>query len=279
MFHASARRGGMPPKRSKAARGLTLVAVFTLVMSFGCGLWYTYTNGYSAVVNLDDIELIQLEPPKNGDPVAIMHTTAGDMKYCLYPSKCPQAVENFVQLAESGYYDDTFIFTVEKGVLFAGGAPNPDGSLHPDVQNDAKEESVPRELSEDLWPLRGALCALKTKTDGGFFRTLAGKQQFYNGSRFLVADSIEMTADIRENLLADEEKRIIAEAFLEYGGIPNYSQQMTVFGQLYDGFEVLDAITDTELIGEKGAMRPKEEIRIESIEIDVYSEETGENAG
>lgn len=277
MFHASARRGGMPPKRSKAARGLTLVAVFTLVMSFGCGLWYTYTNGYSAVVNLDDIELIQLEPPKNGDPVAIMHTTVGDMKYCLYPSKCPQAVENFVQLAESGYYDDTFIFTVEKGVLFAGGAPNPDGSLHPDVQNDAKEESVPRELSEDLWPLRGALCAMNTNEEGGFFDRLFGNTKTYSGSRFLLLGSVDFTdeafvTEFREVTGSEE----LANAFVERGGVPNFAQQMTVFAQTYEGMEVVDAICNAAVLeapNAAGYTPPVEECRILSVKIAEYAPE------
>ena len=264
----------MPKKRAKTVRALTLIAVFTLVLSLGCGLWYTYTNSYSAVVDLSTVEMIQLEPPKSGDIIATMHTTAGDLKYCLYPSECPRAVENFVQLAENGYYNGTYVFRVEDGVFFAGGSPHPDGSLNEDVQNDAHEESIPRELSPKLWPIRGALCALKTKTEGGFFRTLTGKQAVYNGSRFLVANSIELTEEVTKELTEEKEKNPIASVFLEHGGIPNYAQQITVFGQLYDGFEVLDAITHTELTEDSEAKRPKEDIIIESIEIGVYAKET-----
>ena len=42
---------------------------------------------------------------------------------------------------------------------------------------------------------------------------------------------------------------------------------MTVFGQLIDGFDVLDAITGAEVEGETGETRPKDEIRIKSVEI------------
>lgn len=275
MLYSFARRtSGMPKKRAKTIRALTLIAVFTLVLSIGCGLWYTYTNTYSAVVDMNAVDVIQLEPPKAGDTIATMHTTAGDMKYCLYPSECPQAVENFVQLAENGYYDGTYVFRVEDGIFFAGGSPNPDGSLDEDVQNDAHEESIPRELSPKLWPIRGALCALQTKKEGGFFRTLTGKQTVYNGSRFLVANSIEMTEEVTKELTEASEKNPVASLFLKEGGIPNYAQQITVFGQLYDGFEILDAITHAELTDDSDAKRPKEDVRIESIEIGVYTEET-----
>ena len=65
----------------------------------------------------------------------------------------------------------------------------------------------------------------------------------------------------------DEAMREIGEAFIEYGGIPNYSQQITIFGQLQDGFEILDAITDGETTGDGEAQRPAKEIRITSVEI------------
>lgn len=275
MMRPSGLRGpAMTPSRARLVKSLSLVAVFTFLAAFACGIWFTYTNGYSATVNLAEVTLIQLEPPQAGDPIAVMHTSVGDLSYRLYPSECPKAVENFVQLAESGYYDNTYVFRVEQGIFFAAGAPNPDGSLAEDVPNDAPQESVPRELSPNLWPLRGALCALTTKTEGGFFRTLTGKQSYYNGSRFLVADTIEMTEEITESLSEQRETNPVAAAFLEHGGIPNYGQQITIFGQLYAGFEVLDAITEAELTGETDALRPKEEIRILSIEIGVYTPES-----
>ncbi len=264
----------LPPKRAKAVRILTICTVFSLVAALGCSLWYTFTKSYSATVDLTKVELMQLEPPKDGDTIAIMHTTCGDLSYLLYPDCCPKAVENFVQLAENGYYNGTYVFRVEKGIFFAGGSPNPDGSLLDDVPDDAPQESIPRELSYSLWPFRGALCALTTKQDGGFFRTLAGKQTYYNGSRFMVANSVEMTDEMVEGLQSQGEDNIVAQAFIEHGGIPNYAQQITVFGQLYDGFDILDAVTNVPLAGEADALHPAEDILIESIEIKAYAEDS-----
>ena len=259
-------RPGISRKRARIIKTLTICAVFTLLSSLLFSLLYSVTSGYSSVVDLDAVEMIQLEPQKDSDILAVMHTTAGDMTYILYPQECPQTVENFITLAESGHYNSTAVFRVEQDVFFAAGAPNEDGSLN---EGDADKpcENIPRELSPKLWPLRGALCALTTRADAGFFRTLFGKQRYYSGSRFLVADTVEMTEEMQEGITSSEKMKVVGDAFLEKGGIPNYSQQIAVFGQLCEGFEVLDAITGTELTGEQGAMRPKEEIRITSIEI------------
>lgn len=256
--------------RKGLVKGLLLCTTFTLLLSLAFGLWFSMTRGYSAVVTPENIAMIQLDAPQAGDPVAVMHTDAGDMAFLLYPEEAPQTVENFCTLAKQGYYDGSYVFRVEPDIFFSAGAPNADGTV-PDP--DAASERVPRELSAKLWPLRGALCALTTKTEAGFFRTLTGKQRYYSGSRFLVADTIEMTDEIREGLLSQNEnetQNLVANAFLEKGGIPNYSQQIAVFGQLIDGYDILDAITSSELTGTENAMRPKEDIRILSIEITEY---------
>ena len=259
-------RSGLSPRRARLVRVLSLCFVFTLLSSILFSGWYSLTSGYSSVIKIEDVELIQLEEPTENSTLAVMHTTAGDMTYILYPEQCPETVKNFISLAESGYYNNTCVFRVEQDVFFAAGSPNPDGSLN-EGDADKECENVPRELSPKLWPLRGALCALTTRADTGFFRTLFGKQRYFSGSRFLVADSVVMDDEMKEGLASGEQMQPVADAFIEKGGIPNYSQQITVFGQLWEGFDILDAITGAELTGESGNQKPKDEIRILSVEI------------
>ncbi len=258
------------PSTAHTVKILSIFIAISLVLALLCSVWYSMSSNISATVNLDEVELVQLEEPKDGDPAAIMHTTAGDMLFLLYPDECPQAVANFTQLAQSGYYNDTYVFRVEQDVFFAGGSPNADGSLA-EGGSDQSQENVERELTQNMWPFRGALCSLTTSSEHGFWKLLTGTQKTFNGSRFLVVNSIEMTEEIVNGLQEDEKDNPVADAFVEYGGIPNYSQQLTVFGQLYDGFEVLDAITGAMLTGEEDAMRPAEDIMITSVEIVEYS--------
>lgn len=256
------------PQKSGLAKGLTIVFTVTLISSFGLAVWSNMTSGYTAVLEYDDIALIQLDEPRSGDPLAVMHTTAGDMTYILYPEQCPQTVANFTKLAEQGYYDGTYVFRVEPDVFFSAGAKTPEDKVPAEGSGDAQEH-IPQELSAKLWPLRGALCALTTSAEGGFWKTITKTRTYYTGSRFLVCNSIEMTDEIREGLRSGDNDAMlkVGEAFIEKGGIPNYSQQITVFGQLYEGYDILDAVTGAELTGEGENRRPKEDIQIESIEI------------
>lgn len=255
---------------ARTVKVLSILIAISLVLALLCSVWYSISRDITATVKLDEVTMIQLEEPQEGDPVAVMHTTAGDMLFLLYPEECPKAVENFTQLANSGYYDDTYIFRVEQDIFFSGGSPNEDGSIDAETATSAQEK-VERELTPNLWPLRGALCALTTSSDTGFWKLLTGTQKYYNGSRFLVVNSIEMTEEIKTGLLEGEEDNPVAQAFVEHGGIPNYSQQLTVFGQLYNGFAILDGITGAALEGEEGAMRPSEDIRITNVEITTFS--------
>ena len=249
----------------RLVKALTFCFVFGLVASLLISGWFGMTSQYSAVLRAEDIALIQLDAPQPGQPTAVLHTTLGDLTFLLYPEQCPKTVENFRSLVESGYYNGTYVFRVEPDIFFEAGAPNADGSLNSDA--DSAHEHIDRELSPKLWPLRGALCAVTASADAGFFRTLTGSQRYYTGSRFLVVDTVEMNEEMQSGLHENETLSAVADAFIERGGIPNYSQQMTVFGQLIDGFDVLDAITSAEVTAEDGeTWAPKSDILIESAE-------------
>lgn len=262
------KKNGMTPKNAKLIKGLTLVCTFTLISSFGFALWANLTSGYTATLEYEDIALIQLDEPADSAPRAVMHTTAGDMTYVLYPEECPETVANFIALANEGYYDGTYVFRVEPEIFFSAGSKTPEGTLA-EGDTDLPREHIPQELSAKLWPLRGALCALETQTEGGAWKILTKTQQHFTGSRFLVCNSIEMTDEIKEGLRSGDNEAMnrVAEAFIEQGGIPNYAQQITVFGQLIEGYEILDAVTNADVTGEDTAKRPAEDIIITGIEI------------
>lgn len=261
-------------KHTRLVKGLTLAFTFTALSSFALAVLANMTSEYNTVLSEDEIGLLQLEAPAEGAPLAVMRTSAGDMRYILYPEVCPQTVRNFCELAEQGYYDGTYVFRVEPGVFFSGGAKTPEGTLDA-ADADRMRERIPQELSPKLWTLRGALCALTTKTEGGIWKTLTKTRDVLTGSRFLVCDTIEMTEEIREGMHSENNDAMnrVADAYIEQGGIPNYAQQITVFGQLYDGFEILDAITESAVQGEGETQRPAEDIIIRSIEITTYHAE------
>ena len=52
----------------------------------------------------------QFAQPSDGDFIAIFSTSLGEVRAVLYPDAAPMAVQNFVGLARSGYYDNTVIW-------------------------------------------------------------------------------------------------------------------------------------------------------------------------
>ncbi len=57
-----------------------------------------------------------------------IHTDYGDMTLSLLPDKAPNHVDNFVQLAESGFYDGLTFHRIMAGFMMQGGCPDGDGT-------------------------------------------------------------------------------------------------------------------------------------------------------
>lgn len=230
------------------------------------------SSNTGSYIDMSTLELVQTQQPEEGDTIAVIKTSEGDIKAVLYPEYAPEAVKHFTELAESGYYDNTYVFQSEPGVYFGAGSPNKNGDLNEDDPQGAEEYA--QELHQNLWPFKGALCSLATSEEGGFWKKFTGESRILNGSRFAVLNSVEFTDDLKKELLESDENTTLAEAFIENGGVPNLSQQITVFGQTYEGFDVIDKLTSLEITdGEDGAKIPVDDVMIETIEIGTYSEE------
>ena len=58
------------------------------------------------------------------DKVAVIQTTAGEIDIRFYPDVAPNHVKNFIDLAESGFYNGTKFHRVIPGFMVQGGDPN-----------------------------------------------------------------------------------------------------------------------------------------------------------
>ncbi len=94
----------------------------------------------------------------------------GEMSFRLFPQEAPQTVNNFVYLAEAGFYDGTSFFRVIPGFVAQGGDPLDDGTGDPGY-------TFPDEFSPDLAHDRiGVLSMANTGPDTNgcqFFITFA----------------------------------------------------------------------------------------------------------
>ena len=66
-------------------------------------------------------EEIQFAQPQPGDTVAEINTDAGIIKVLLFPEIAPKAVNNFIMLAQNGYYNGiTFHRAIEDMLIQSG---------------------------------------------------------------------------------------------------------------------------------------------------------------
>ncbi len=143
----------------KNAAFFSLITASALLFG-GCSLFGG--NAKSAVLDYDfsEMELIQLQEPEEGRMAAVIKTSMGDITAVLYPEYAPKAVQNFVNRANEGYYDNTKIYENYEKLFVATGSSN-DGATG--ATDDGK--LIENEYSPKLWPFKGALCAYSLSTD------------------------------------------------------------------------------------------------------------------
>lgn len=224
-------------------------------------------NNTYVAIDVDSLDLVQLEEPKENDPIAIVETTLGEIRFVLYPDYSPNAVRNFTELAESGYYDNTYFYNSESGVYSSAGSKEKDGSF----QHGNACERIERELNQDLWTFKGAVCCPITDYDRTFTEKFLGGGTYYCGSRLNFLNTIEFTDELKEELRASDTSEKLVEAFIEKGGVPNFSQQMTVIGQVYEGLDVVEKLASLESTDNGNYKIPNDDIMIISVKIGTYS--------
>ncbi len=65
---------------------------------------------------------------KNRMHTITLQTSKGDITFQTYDTDAPKTVENFVSLAQKGYYDNLIFHRVIKGFMIQGGDPKGDGT-------------------------------------------------------------------------------------------------------------------------------------------------------
>ncbi len=194
----------------------------------------------------------QLEKIKSGDTVAVMHTSMGDITIKLFPEYAPRTVENFVTHAKNGYYNGLIFHRVIKDFMIQGGDPTGTGMGGQSIWGSSFED----EFDPELHNLRGAL-------------SMANAGPNTNGSQFFIvqADSVPMNMISQMEGLADRGfPEEITEAYKTMGGTPWLDFKHTVFGQVTEGMDVVDAIAGVKTVG---ADKPETDVVINSIDINL----------
>ena len=191
----------------------------------------------------------QLGLPAANEMTAVMHTNMGDISIRLFPEYAPKAVENFVTHAKNGYYDGIVFHRVIKDFMIQGGDPTATGCGGESIWgHNFKDEFTPA-----LHNLRGAL-------------SMANAGPGTNGSQFFIvqANSVHPNFIAQMKELSDYFPADAVAAYEQVGGTPHLDFHHTVFGQVYDGMEVVDAIAS---VATDNRDKPLEDVTILGIDV------------
>lgn len=145
------------------------------------------------------------------NPQAIIKTSAGEITLELYANLMPVTVANFVELANSNFYNETKIHRVIEGFMIQGGDPNTKGDNEAIYGTGGPAENIPDEFvsNELLTNVRGTIAMANTGQPNS-----GGSQWFIN---------------LVDNTGLDFDK-------------PPLTSKHPVFGRVVSGMEVVDTI-------------------------------------
>ena len=102
--------------------------------------------------------------------IAVIETDRGTIKAEIYTDKASITTKNFIELANSGFYDGLAFHRVEPGFVVQGGDPKGDGT-------GGSEKEILLEIHEDLRHVKGALGMARSQDPNSassqFYITLA----------------------------------------------------------------------------------------------------------
>ncbi len=208
-------------------------------------------EGLAGLPPADDTPL-QFRGVLPGDTLATIRTSVGDLTAVLYPEQAPLAVENFVGLAQRGYYKGKLFHRVVSGILAQGGSPAGDGVGGESVFTDENGVVLPfeDEFSVDLWHFSGAL-------------SMANAGPGLNLSQFFLVKGYAVDT---AGLEARQTPPAVVARYAAVGGMPHLDFRNTVFGQIVEGMDILNALVAVETDENE---RPVDDVTILDITIET----------
>ncbi len=189
-----------------------------------------------------------------------MQTTAGRLVIELY-DQTPQHRDNFLKLAESGYYDSLLFHRVINQFMIQGGDPDsknaPKGKQ---LGQGGPGYTVPAEFVDSLLHIKGALAAARTGDMVNPTKASSGSQ-FYIVQGRVFSDSELNNFEMRSGRKYTEAQRAL---YKTVGGTPHLDGAYTVYGRVVEGLDVIDKIASSPTAP---GDRPVEDVRIIAVKV------------
>ncbi len=136
--------------------------------------------------------------------IAVIETDKGVIKAELYTDKAPITTKNFIELANSGFYNGLTFHRVEPGFVVQGGDPKGDGT-------GGSENTIPLEIVPELKHVKGALGMARSQDSNSassqFYITLA-PTPFLDGNYAVFGKIIEGMKIVEQINVGDKMEKL-----------------------------------------------------------------------
>lgn len=210
------------------------------------------TQAETSAPVIADTDILNFIPPEKGEKIAVMNVRDyGEVKIKLFPDACPKGVENFMGLCDMNYYDELIFHRVIPHFMDQGGDPRGNGTGGQSMWGGDFDGGI----SQGLYHFSGAVAygnAGSTASDG---------------SQFYIVNTAP--GEVRDEEYIDQMglPENVKALYKEKGGTPSLDGRYTIFGQVFEGYEIIQQIGQVETDDND---KPLKQVVMDSIRIVEY---------
>lgn len=206
----------------------------------------------------NDAVIHNFEMPEIGEKIAVITVKDyGDIKIKLFPEVASKGVENFTGLADMGYYDELIFHRIISNFMIQGGDPKGNGTGGKSIWGDQFDGGIP----EGLYHFSGAVAYANsgsTSTDGSQFYIVNTPEGYLQNTCEELMQYDPSTYSWPQN---------VVEMYNEKGGTPFLDGSYTVFGQVFEGLDIVRELGNVETDSND---KPLKQVQMESVKIVDY---------
>lgn len=213
-------------------KNIISMTTILLVMFYSCG---------SATTNQPQVQDTPAAA-KEIRPMIQISTHLGNMIIELY-NETPLHRDNFLKLAETGFYDSTLFHRVIKDFMIQGGDPESKNAA-PGAQlgTGGPGYNIPAEFLPQLIHEKGALSAARMGDQVNPQKESSGSQFYIVQGKVYTPEELDIAQERLGKVFTAEQRA----TYTTVGGTPHLDGGYTVFGRIVDGMAVLDAIAQEQ---------------------------------
>lgn len=223
---------------------------------------HSYASSGNYVVQLSafkghdkDTSLQRLQVVAPADCLVKIETDYGTMIAVLY-NGTPLHRDNFIKLADEGFYDGLLFHRIINQFMIQGGDPlSRKAKPGQAIGSGGPGYTIPAEITDTLVHVKGAIAAARTGNDVNPTRASSGSQFYIVQGRTWTDDQLDQN-EAQKGFRYTRENR---ELYKTIGGAAQLDHEYTVFGRVISGLDVIDKIAAAQTTPND---RPAEDIKM-----------------